>query len=66
MIHKRKHKNPKALVVGIGKWGKVMTKCLINFGYKVKYANKIMRLRIILQAVAIMLIIMFVYFKKRF
>ena len=40
MIHKRKHKNPKALVVGIGKWGKVMTKCLINFGYKVKYANK--------------------------
>ena len=29
-----------------------------------KYANKIMRLRIILQAIAVMLIIIFVYFKK--
>ena len=29
-----------------------------------KYANKIMRLRIILQAIAIMLIILFVYVKK--
>ena len=29
-----------------------------------KYANKIMRLRIILQALAIMLIILFVYIKK--
>tara|TARA_A100001011_G_scaffold295722_1_gene308109 strand:- start:87 stop:224 length:138 start_codon:yes stop_codon:yes gene_type:complete len=29
-----------------------------------KYANKIMRLRIILQALAIMLIIIFVYSKK--
>ena len=29
-----------------------------------KYANKIMRLRIILQAVAIILIIIFVYLKK--
>ena len=29
-----------------------------------KYANKIMRLRILLQAVAILLIILFVYFSK--
>ena len=29
-----------------------------------KYANKIMRLRILLQAVAILLIIFFVYFSK--
>lgn len=29
-----------------------------------KYANKIMRLRILLQAIAIMLIIFFVYFSK--
>ena len=29
-----------------------------------KYANKIMRLRILLQAIAILLIIIFVYFSK--
>ena len=29
-----------------------------------KYANKIMRLRILLQAIAILLIILFVYFSK--
>ena len=29
-----------------------------------KYANKLMRLRILLQAVAILLIILFVYFSK--
>jgi hypothetical protein len=29
-----------------------------------KYANKIMRLRVVLQAVAIILILIFVYFKK--
>ena len=29
-----------------------------------KYANKIMRLRILLQAIAILLIILFVYFAK--
>ena len=30
-----------------------------------RYSNKLMRLRIILQAVAIILIIIFVYFEKR-
>jgi len=45
------------LMVGIGGFSQ-------GGNFNKKYANKIMRLRIILQAVAVMLIIIFVYFKK--
>ena len=45
------------LMIGVGGFSK-------GGSFNRKYANKIMRLRIILQAVAIMLIIIFVYFKK--
>lgn len=31
---------PKALVVGLGRWGEIMTKCLIEYGYNVYYANR--------------------------
>ena len=46
------------LMFGIGSFAKGG-----NFGKK--YSNKLMRWRIIAQAVAILLIIAFVYFKKR-
>ena len=45
------------LMIGIGGFSQ-------GGNFNKKYANKIMRLRIILQAVAIMLIIIFVYFKR--
>ena len=45
------------LMVGIGGFSK-------GGDFNKKYANKIMRLRIILQAIAVMLILIFVYFKK--
>ena len=45
------------LMIGIGGFSR-------GGNFNKKYANKIMRLRIILQAVAIMLIITFVYFRK--
>ena len=45
------------LMIGIGGFSK-------GGNFNKKYANKIMRLRIILQAIAIMLIITFVYFRK--
>ncbi len=46
------------LVFGIGSFAKGG-----NFGRK--YSNKLMRWRIIAQAVAVLLIIVFVYFKKK-
>ena len=45
------------LMIGVGGFSR-------GGNFNRKYANKIMRLRIILQAIAIMLIILFVYFKK--
>ena len=45
------------LMVGIGGFGK-------GGEFNRKYANKIMRLRILLQAIAILLIILFVYFSR--
>lgn len=45
------------LMIGIGGFSQ-------GGNFNKKYANKIMRLRIILQALAIMLIIIFVYFKR--
>ena len=45
------------LMIGVGGFSK-------GGNFNKKYANKIMRLRIILQAIAIMLIITFVYFRK--
>ncbi|PQM61086.1 MAG: twin transmembrane helix small protein [Rhodobacteraceae bacterium] len=45
------------LMVGIGGFSR-------GGNFNKKYANKIMRLRIILQAIAIMLILIFVYFNK--
>ena len=45
------------LMVGIGGFGK-------GGEFNRKYANKIMRLRILLQAIAILLIIVFVYFSR--
>ena len=45
------------LMIGIGGFSR-------GGNFNKKYANKIMRLRIILQAVAIMLIITFVYFRR--
>ena len=45
------------LMIGIGGFSK-------GGDFNKKYANKIMRLRIILQAVAIILILLFVYYKK--
>ena len=45
------------LMIGIGGFSR-------GGSFNKKYANKIMRLRIILQAIAIMLIILFVYFKE--
>ncbi len=46
-----------ALMIGLGGF---------TFGgeFNRKYANKIMRLRILLQAIAILLIILFVYFSR--
>ena len=31
---------PKALIVGLGRWGTIMTRCLIEYGYTVYYANR--------------------------
>ena len=45
------------LMIGIGGFSR-------GGDFNRKYANKIMRLRIILQAIAIILILVFVYFKK--
>ena len=45
------------LMIGIGGFSK-------GGEFNRKYANKIMRLRIILQAIAIMLIILFVFLQK--
>ena len=45
------------LMIGIGGFSK-------GGDFNRKYANKIMRLRILLQAIAILLILLFVYFKK--
>lgn len=45
------------LMVGIGGFSQ-------GGNFNKKYANKIMRLRIILQAIAVILIIIFVYFRK--
>ncbi len=45
------------LMIGIGGFSQ-------GGNFNKKYANKIMRLRIILQALAIMMIIIFVYFKR--
>ena len=45
------------LMIGVGGFSK-------GGNFNKKYANKIMRLRIILQAIAIILIITFVYFRK--
>jgi uncharacterized membrane protein affecting hemolysin expression len=45
------------LMIGVGGFSK-------GTEFNRKYANKIMRLRIILQAIAIILIVLFVYLKK--
>tara|TARA_A100001011_G_C14194529_1_gene792867 strand:- start:873 stop:1070 length:198 start_codon:yes stop_codon:yes gene_type:complete len=45
------------LMIGVGGFSK-------GNEFNRKYANKIMRLRIILQAIAIILIVLFVYLKK--
>ena len=45
------------LMVGLGGFA-------FGGSFNKKYANKIMRLRILLQAIAILLIIFFVYFSK--
>ena len=45
------------LLTGIGGFGR-------GGEFNKKYANKIMRLRILLQAIAILLIIFFVYFSR--
>ncbi len=45
------------LMIGIGGFSK-------GGEFNRKYANKIMRLRVLLQAIAILLILLFVYFKK--
>ena len=45
------------LMIGIGGFGR-------GGEFNRKYANKIMRLRILLQAIAILLIILFVYFSR--
>ena len=45
------------LMVGLGGFA-------FGGNFNKKYANKIMRLRILLQAVAILLILLFVYFSK--